>query len=472
MDEQKQPQPIDATPGVPVDPPEQTPEPVSAPQEPLVAPEPEPISASQAPPAPSEPVSQPIAQPPAVPTADAEPTNMNPSNVQAPAGQVFGPGSTITDASQPTQESAVPPAPDTTPTINAPIGDISPLEAPKWYQKLKVPAVLLIAIAAIILIAGGGAFAYFGYVLPNKPSNVVKAVMGNMLDPKTPQTYTLKTEVNASDVSSVTNKVMIDAVTGSDKDGNTRIDISTEFSAFKVSGSIIARVTDKELYLKVNQLSSLLSLASGGQSSPQLQQLSKTIGDKWLRISADDLKDAGIIDTTTASKANECIDAYASYIKSSQTDVLKQFSTSYDKQDFVTITKVGSESVNGQKMTKYKLAIDQAKLKTFAEGLGKQFEGPTKTLATKCGFEDTSSLTDKASSSSDTSSAKISDVYLWVNSKKQLGKLTATISDQSFKMTMALTAEDKQADTAKPTSVLTVKELNLEQLFSSFSGGF
>lgn len=354
-------------------------------------------------------------------------------------------------------------------TVPQPIGDLSSTQPKKWYQKLKMPGLAMEIIAAVILISGLSAAAYFGYVVPNKPSNVVKAAIGNVLDPKTPQTYTVNAEVDTNNSS--TGKVVVGVIGGMDKDGNTRVDISTEFSAFKISGSIIARVSDKELYIKVDQLPSLLNLVAGGQSSSGLQQLANTFGDKWLRLSVSDIQDAGFIDSATAVKANKCVDAYASYITASKNDMEKQFGKVYSEQNFATITKVGQDTISGQKMTKFKVAIDQPKLKSFAENLGKQFEGSTKDLATKCGFADTSSIADKASTSSGTGSVQIGDIYMWVNSKKQMGKLTATVTGQdSTKVTLSLIAEDKQVDTAKPTNVLTIKELNLTQLMDSFSG--
>src|SRR4051812_9207749 len=107
-----------------------------------------------------------------------------PATEPSQAGQVFSPGGQVTVSSDApgVVGAAERPTAVTGPSVNTqailpqviPAGTVSKPPKRRLYKKPMV-----IALAAVLVLAGGSAAAYFGYYMPNQPENIWASALSN-----------------------------------------------------------------------------------------------------------------------------------------------------------------------------------------------------------------------------------------------------------------------------------------------------
>lgn len=329
-----------------------------------------------------------------------------------------------------------------------------PVETPKKRFRISRKWAFIIT-AAIVVLAGGGAAAYYGYYVPNKPNNVVYKAFANFVASNNKQRSFSFTDSTSNKGHASNNPFFNLAINGGmDADDNIRADAQVSMSVFKVTTSAIIRTHDKEMYLKVNELPSLLQLYG---DSPALNRLAQKLDNNWLRLNVNDLKEAGLINSKQADSANKCVDSLSDYITSQSNSLSNNLEFTYKSHPFANAEKIGSEVVDGVQTTKYSLKIDKTKASDFFKQLDASFSASAKTVDRDCG-----NSTDSQSSDQQLENSDISNLFVWVDSHKELKKVSATVSDKTSNSDITATFGNKRVDTAKPTNVLTIKDLQTE----------
>jgi hypothetical protein len=128
-----------------------------------------------------------------------------------------------------------------------------------------------------------------------------------------------------------------------------------------ISGATLsfeARLVDGNIYVKVGDLSTITSLL--GAYSPELDAAAKsvnaTLSNQWIEIDSTLIKESG---------ASCALDTSRSLTQSD----LKLLESQYKLNNFVTIVSTSADTVNGKKVTKMVLSIDDDKASTFSKGL-------------------------------------------------------------------------------------------------------
>jgi hypothetical protein len=329
--------------------------------------------------------------------------------------------------------------------------------------------IFAVIVIVLVLVIGGGAGAYFGYVKPNQPKNIVKTALSNVLANDQRRSFAITAEINSTNSDTQLEFDNLSISGGMDQDSNIRADIDVETSGFNVSASAIVRLDDQEVYLKLDGLDSLFSSFLGSVADPSITDFINTLTSNWVRLSISDFEDAGFIASSQAENATGCIDAISTFIKSSGSDLQHQFDSLYDQANFASMSKVGSDTVDGKKMTKYAVTIDQARLKAFGGQLGNVLVGSSQELVDKCGMVASDSSSDESSSSSN--SMDLQSAYLWIDSNKQIGQIQLTMKDEATEVVLTGKLGNESVDTDQPDDFMTVPELLQDETFSQMLGG-
>lgn len=230
-------------------------------------------------------------------------------------------------------------------------GQPLPPQPPASPSRFSKKPILLVALIVFVLGIGSAA-AYFGVVAPNKPENVLKAAIQNSLQEKQ---ASFEGSIDVKDSSSSAKIKFSGAVDQTAKTSQVKVDATLS----GVSASVEARYIDKNLYFKLGDLSNLAKLA--GSYSPEIGTAAKTISDslsnQWLEV------DSTLLDQLGGS----CVlDANSQF---TDTDI-KLLESQYSKHQFSTIKSSGTDTVNGQKATKYELSLDDDKMAAYLKDLG------------------------------------------------------------------------------------------------------
>jgi hypothetical protein len=258
------------------------------------------------------------------------------------------------------------------PVYGAPDGGVAPMPAPSRSRLLKP---LLIALAAVVVIGGGSAAAYFGAIVPNKPANVLKsAVVNTLQQTQVSSKGTLEASSGAgglalkADINTATNSVAKTA------------DVQLNLTVSGVTFPIEARLVNKNVYVKVGDLSSIAGLvgAYNTDAGSVATAVSSQLSNKWIVIDETLLNEAGI---GCVLNTNWTL---------SQADI-KLLENQYSQNPAVTIQSTSSDSVNGQKAEKFVLSIDDDKA-AAAFGNAKTFNNLSMVKSLEKCYKNSSSL--------------------------------------------------------------------------------
>ena len=400
------------------------------------------------------------------PDSPAEPEPVHPHIAGPPhaPGQIIGP---TASASAPPTDSDLPMPADTgeRPTavvmpgqtdnsvINGQIiGQKDTKHSPlKRFSKRSVLILLLVP----LLLLGGSAAAYFGYVVPNKPENVLAKAIANSLSQ---HQITTKGTLDATS-SGFSTKIEYTAATNEDSHA-TDLNLNTTISGVNIPMEIIS--AKGNVYFKVGNLSSLEGIANQfiGDSTPSIKtledQINKSITNQWISVDSTLIKEAKL----------DCLASFPASF--SQTDI-KSLKAAYANAQFAAISSHSADTVNGAKATKYEVKIDDNVLSKFNLNGTSYFKNINDCLKKA---DPTSTLDLSSSKDGDTT-----PITIWVDSAKRIVKYssqsTAKDKAKGIEGDITGTITYGNVNISAPTSSKPVlnllNDLNLNSLFNGSS---
>jgi hypothetical protein len=289
---------------------------------------------------------------------DKNTTPASPSDDVKPSINPSVPGSSVApDTSAATPGVVTPAGASSTPPVSpsaTPAG-VPPTLPPKPRKKGLVAA--LIAAGAVLVLAGGSAAAYFGYYVPNKPENVLKAAIVNSFDTNKTKTINFEGELNAEDSESDMN-IGVDFKGAAGE--NCNFDLHADIDAMVTKLTLDMRSVDgKDYYLKVGGLEGLPELLNTfGDSSADAAAIAQvyspliaSINNQWYMLNESLIKEAVGSETTCSHYSEEDI---------------SKVGQAYENNQFLSVQKaLADEKIKNVDSHHYKVAIDGAKAKGF-----------------------------------------------------------------------------------------------------------
>lgn len=231
---------------------------------------------------------------------------------------------------------------------------------------------------------------------------------------------------------------------GGQKDSVSRADFNLRYAVFNIDGSFLYDNKQESAYFKVNGLSDLAKALGAPVNTEQNF-------DSWIKMNKDDI--SGASNAVGAGKQESqvnpmlCIESMSKFI---QTDEFRsKISEAYKNNQFANVQKVGNETVDNQKTGKYSVAVDSNSFDLFMTDLSNNALKP-KLSAVDPSCDVSSDETVSPETSGD---VQIKNVFVWVNSKKQLLQIAGEIESGSTKATIQLNmVNDNKLDYAVPAN--------------------
>ncbi len=326
------------------------------------------------------------------------------------------------------------------------------------------PKTLLIALLAVLLFGGASAAAYVGLIVPGRPQNVVKTALINTLQaPQTTLKSTIEGTFSGDAESQGAYKVVVN--TAQNVDAKTS-SIQIEPTISGVTFPIEARLINKDIYVKVGDLSTIAGLvtAYSPDAGKAAQAVSSKLSNQWM-----------VIDSTITKESKElnCVLDTKYRLTDADTKVLGDI---YSKHEFATVVGAGSETVNGAKAAKYTVTIDNDKAAAYGNDKGLENLSFVKSLTKCAGSFDQSTAADEIKGNH-----KKTTLTLWVDKgakritkvayKDKQATATATLSYGNVTISKPKGAKPALQVLGEVQSALTASGVDLTQLFSSFTGG-
>jgi len=285
--------------------------------------------------------------------------------------------------------------------------------AKKPKKKLKMVAIVV----AAVLVLGGITTALVVSSIYNRPENVLAVALGNFLLDGEDKNFDTKVTIDLDQATMGVSKV---SLTGNVQMAGktTQIDLKVDASIISLKGSIQSN-ENGNIYVKIEDLPTLLASGAGtayGLTAEMASQLEGLDG-KWIEITPENItaltgKEAG------TSAFDKCTDALYTAMDNDQ--LADTVDSTYKKNKFLTVKSEETETVNGQELLKMGVGLDQAKLKTFTEELGKSDDA--KKVLDACGMSG-----DSSSNEASGSELKEGKLTVWVNrGERELVKLEAS----------------------------------------------
>jgi hypothetical protein len=305
----------------------------------------------------ADPVVAPLSPVPPIPPAPTEMPTFSPQFITPTvtpvspisANEVITPSipsviSTPTVTPLPMLSGEVPSQPVAVPVMGSSGGD-----GPKRRRFVKP---LLASLAVLLIVGGGAAAAYVGVIVPNKPANVLKTALLNSLQ----QSQVSFTGSVAGSSSGLSYKV---AVNGAENTAAKASDVQLNVTVSGITFPIEARLVNQNIYVKIGDLGTITSLINGFDPSAAslTQSVSSQISNKWILIDSTLVNEAGL----------SCVLNTSLSLTKADTNIL---ATQFVKQPFAVINTSAGDTLNGQKVEKYNVTIDDNKLAAYSKGLG------------------------------------------------------------------------------------------------------
>lgn len=315
-------------------------------------------------------------------------------------------------------------------------------------KKLKIAGIVV----ASILVVGGITAALVVRSIYNKPENVVATALANYLLDGKDKNFDTKISLDMEEaLMGVKNIELGGNVQMAGK--TTQIDLELNASIITLKGSIQSN-ENGNLYVKVQDLPALLAtgaLTAYGVTEDMATQIA-SLDDKWIEIKAEDMvmltgKQAG------ESALDKCTNSlYAALANDSLGDSVEKM---YKNNRFVLAKTSSEEVVDGKKLLKVEVGVDNTKLDSFGAEMSKSAE--ISKLVKDCGLED-----DSTSADSSSSELKNGTLTVWVDrGKKELVKMEAagdSVEDgqKVMGMTMTMSVNKPAEKLEAPTDVVNI----------------
>lgn len=207
-------------------------------------------------------------------------------------------------------------------------------------------------LGSVVIVGGVAAGVYYGIVVPNKPENVLKSSVKNLVN-QDQISGKGQASVSAKDSMSVT----ADYSLQSDKTKQATAG-TFDISVSGVKLPIEFRMIDQNAYVKVGNLDTIKGLAAGfgGEETAQaVGVIADKVSNKWIEF------DKSLLNTTLGKDCDP--------LRYMSQDEINQIMSLYEQNSFVTIKNTSEDTIDNKKVTKYELGIDQQKAKEFGTSL-------------------------------------------------------------------------------------------------------
>jgi hypothetical protein len=285
--------------------------------------------------------------------AHIDATDKTPNDALASAEE--GAGTSGLDTSTPVDAAASPTPVDATSGSPAAAPDpaVMGMEAATGGKSKKKGMLMgLIIGAAVLVLGGGGAAAYFGYVVPNKPENVLKAALANSFSNEVTSEYF---EGSASLTDKESDETFTATFLGKGNNAGA-MEVSAEADVEVAKFTFDMRSVDgTSLYLKIGGLDGLPELltASGESEAALYAPIIDKVNDQWYEVSQNLLKQLG----------------YDPSAKLSQEDQDK-LAKVYQEHQFLKLKeKLDDETIKGMDSYHFRVVLDKAELVGFVQGV-------------------------------------------------------------------------------------------------------
>jgi hypothetical protein len=304
---------------------------------------------------------------------------------------------------------------------------------------------LLVALAlvgAVIVLGGASAAAYFGYVLPNQPQNILNAALVNEFTPGKVKTESFHGMVTLKDKD---NESVAGSFKGSvDKSGPFEVIGSATIATTKATVDL--RSTDaKSFYIRLTGLDALAASSEGDNTAmAAYAPLLGTINDQWIEISESLLKEAGAgVDTSNGFKMSDAD--------------MKKVADAYKEHQFLAVKeKLADQTVAGKPSHHLRVVIDKQQLKGFISSVK---------AANIKALDVTSDQLKEFNTSVDKMDFAKYPIDVWVGKTNRLiDQLSFTAKDDSGTASITYTVDDwnKAVKVEKPADAKPVEELLME----------
>lgn len=237
---------------------------------------------------------------------------------------------------------------------------------------------ILIPIVALFVLLGGGAAAYFGYYVPNKPENVWKTALA-----RTGLGYDKLSDYAVSQFQSKNSGIKLDGnfktsglfaadgtfSGGSDKD-NGEFKGSLSASGLKIDGELrLIKSADStpDVYFKVDGLQGLGDLLGGFGVPPEVTSSLNGLNGKWYFVDHSLFNQLSGSDSSSLQITSDDVKSVLKAVG----DAGKQniFTNDPSKMAFVAKTEVGKEKRDGRSVYHYIAAVNKENLKNYVTAL-------------------------------------------------------------------------------------------------------
>ena len=279
-------------------------------------------------------------------------------------------------------------------TPDAPAGQPTK-RGPKSFLKF-----LIIALLAMTVLGGASAAAYYGVYVPNQPQNVLKAAAINTVQQKQLAYSGQLTSTSTAAGDSSALKLEFSGKSDADKKAEA-LTLNITYSGVTVG--LEGRLIDDNIYVKVSDLDKVASeLATFvPDEAATFTKLSNLVNDKWIVI------DSTLLDKSSAKCA---LDANLT-LNDSDIKLLGQL---YQQHPFATIDSSSSDTIDGKKVAKYDVSLDNKTGGQFVDGL--KDLSVVKALD-KC---DKSKSLDKSAADQTSKASGTTKLTIWVDKKSKL----------------------------------------------------
>ncbi len=363
-----------------------------------------------------------------VPSAD--------NSTSSPGPQVIGAGAGIVSSTNPASAS--------TPTTSLPQNNTK-----KRNKKLTI---MLAAVGALLLIGGGSAAAYFGYVVPNRPDNVVMAALANLAEQ---DKHSINSKFDMTPAQEGGMGVALDVKSQFDL-SNNQSQIETSFGMGGTKFSFDIRTVEKEIYLKAGNLDGISELVNA--FDPSIGTMVSEVNDQWY-----------VVDRSFWSSMGEetsCVTDLSFALNDNDIKLLK---AAYEKHPLFKVKESSKETVDNVKTTKFILdPTSDQEAKAFAGELNDL--SVVKNVKNCLEKTDAKQLLDEeieALSENENTSAENTTTALYVTGDKKVKKLELTGKDDQGSYKLALVFDQGEVNITKPEGAKPIQDL-----LGVFTSGF
>lgn len=295
--------------------------------------------------------------------------------------------------------------------------------------------------AAIVLLAGGSASAYYGVVVPNRPENKVKNAFYSMIDSdkmKMSADVSLKSDGQIYDFNLSMTSDMVEQAA----------EMELQFDVQGTTTTVQARMLNDKVYINMVDLGALGDIA---ESLIGLDDLS-IIEDQWIALESSDV----------LGDSNGCqIDALTIGDKDRQA-----IKNAYDEFPLFTVEQAGESTVGGNTLPRYKLIpVSDEEAENFLNQVTDN--APFVQALEECGGEtlDTTDIEDNTSEAT-------GEIYVVVD-KGEVRQVEMTVNDDDMDMTLVLDFNfDTDIQITAPENTKTFEEMMSLLMTQSYSQSY